>query len=284
MEELRIFEKIEEKIKSNKVFVDPEKSTIANSRIRFAGKNNILFIEDGVFIKNSTICFWGDHSVIYLSASKSAYFVDISAFNNSTVFIGEKNYFNPTYAIVLVAGEQQNIVIGKDGLFSHGIYMRTTDPHLVYDSLSKKRLNRSKSIFVGDHVWIGQNALLLKGTKVGSGAIVGANAVLAGKQVPSNVSVAGNPARVIQKNVFFWRECVNGWTDEITEKYGTMDSEDHIYQAEPQNITFDQLDTELKCAKTTAQRLKYVQELLVGNQEKNRFALKEVKKKRLWPF
>ena len=51
---------------------------------------------------------------------------------------------------------------------------------------------------VGNDVWIGQNAVILPGTRIGDGAIIGASSVVAGEVAPYTV-VAGNPARVIRK-------------------------------------------------------------------------------------
>lgn len=49
MEELVTFEQAQETITRNKVLVNAAKSTMAgNSKIVFAGENNILFVEDGV--------------------------------------------------------------------------------------------------------------------------------------------------------------------------------------------------------------------------------------------
>lgn len=283
MEELVSFEQAKEKAMQNKIVVDVEKSAMVNSKIRFTGVNNILFIEDGTCIKNSAINFAGNNSVVYLCTSKMAYFIDISIFNSSVVFIGRGNYFNPARSLVIIAAEQQNVIIGEGGLFSHGIYVRTTDPHLLYDNRTKKRLNPSKSILIGDHVWLGQNTLILKGTCIGSGAVIGGDTVLAGKQVPSNTVFGGNPDRIIREKVFFSPECVNSWTSEMTEKYKTMDSDEYIYHAETQTITFEQIDTKLKRSNTVDQRIKNVQKLFCDNKEKNRFAIKDVKKQP-WEF
>jgi virginiamycin A acetyltransferase len=48
---------------------------------------------------------------------------------------------------------------------------------------------------VGNDVWIGQDATILPGTRIGDGAIVAAKAVVGGT-VPAYAVVAGNPARV----------------------------------------------------------------------------------------
>ena len=104
-------------------------------------------------------------------------------------------------------------------MFSFGIFVRTADPHLIYDSTTKGRINPSASVFIGDHVWVGQDVLILKGTRIGSGSIVGGATCIAGKMIPSNVTIGGNPARIIRENVFFLPNCVHSWTDDVIEEY-----------------------------------------------------------------
>lgn len=50
---------------------------------------------------------------------------------------------------------------------------------------------------ISDDAWIGLNAIILKGVKIGKGAIVGAGSVVT-KNVPDMAVVAGNPARIIK--------------------------------------------------------------------------------------
>ena len=52
-------------------------------------------------------------------------------------------------------------------------------------------------VTIGNDVWIGTNAIILGGVKVGQGAIIGAGAVVA-KDIPSYAVVVGNPARVVK--------------------------------------------------------------------------------------
>jgi acetyltransferase-like isoleucine patch superfamily enzyme len=52
------------------------------------------------------------------------------------------------------------------------------------------------SVMLGDDVWIGARATLLKGARIGSGAIVGAGSVV-DFEVPPLAIVAGNPARIV---------------------------------------------------------------------------------------
>lgn len=56
----------------------------------------------------------------------------------------------------------------------------------------------AKPIKIGNRVWIGIAATVLSGVTIGENSIIGAGAVVT-KDVPPNVFVAGNPARVISK-------------------------------------------------------------------------------------
>ena len=51
---------------------------------------------------------------------------------------------------------------------------------------------------IGTDVWIGQNAVILPGVRIGNGAIIGASSVV-GSDVASYTIVAGNPARPIRR-------------------------------------------------------------------------------------
>ena len=57
---------------------------------------------------------------------------------------------------------------------------------------------RTKPIVIGRNAWIGANATILAGVKVGENAIVAAGAVVS-KDVPANTIVGGVPAKVIRE-------------------------------------------------------------------------------------
>ena len=54
------------------------------------------------------------------------------------------------------------------------------------------------TVNIGNNVWIGGNSVILPGVSIGNNSIIGAGSVV-NKDVPSNVIVAGNPARIIKK-------------------------------------------------------------------------------------
>ena len=188
-------------VDDNKIIVNSEKSFLKNSHVVFNGSNNILVVDDGVEIVNSTIKINGDNAVCYIRPQKTPFYAEFTVNGGCCVFIGKNTYTNGK--LYLIASERQNVLIGDEGLFSFGIWIRTADPHLLYDCESKERINPSMSVLIGDHVWVGQNALLLKGTHIGSGSIIGAASVVSHKTVGSNCAAVGNPTKVIKSGVFF---------------------------------------------------------------------------------
>lgn len=55
------------------------------------------------------------------------------------------------------------------------------------------------NVSIGDHAYIGAGAVIRQGLRIGAGATVGMGAVVT-KNVPAGITVAGNPARRLDKN------------------------------------------------------------------------------------
>lgn len=54
-----------------------------------------------------------------------------------------------------------------------------------------------RPIEIGDDVWIGMNCVILAGTTIGNGSIIGANSVVRGS-IPSDCIAAGNPIAIVK--------------------------------------------------------------------------------------
>ena len=72
-----------------------------------------------------------------------------------------------------------------------GLWREQTTPHIA-------ELPQKGDIVIGNDVWIGREAKILPGVKIGDGAIIGAYAVVA-KDVPAYCVAVGNPAQVVKK-------------------------------------------------------------------------------------
>lgn len=92
------------------------------------------------------------------------------------------------------------LVVGDNHLASWEVFARNHDGHAIFDHETKAPLNNPRDILIGPHVWLGQRSYVVKGVEIGEGAIVGACAVVT-KPVEPRCAVAGNPAKVVRRNV-----------------------------------------------------------------------------------
>jgi hypothetical protein len=99
-------------------------------------------------------------------------------------------------------------------LFSTDIHMDVSDMHPIYDGDTCERINPARSIQIGDHVWLGRGAMVLKGARIGSGSVIAAGAMVVG-EVPANVIALGSPARVVREHILWSRN----FDDEVRPLY-----------------------------------------------------------------
>lgn len=259
------------KLEKNRVEGNPE---ISNSTISFKGTNNILYCEGNVKITNATFLFEGNNSIVYLSsAMNSQYSFTLVIYNNSTFFIGREG--NMSSPININIQESQNLIIGAECSLSSGVNIRTADIHPIYDNQTKQRINYAKSVFIGDHVWIGHLAYISRGVKIGSGTIVeNYTFVPQNAKIKSNSLVVGNPARVERQNVFFTKEFLGYHNAE--DSINTQDYKSDVFMYEfvnKETLNTNQIDKILKNL-TVEDRLEFIQKLFVRNKRKNRFTIK----------
>ena len=122
---------------------------------------------------------------------------------NGIIKIGDNCDLNGTCMVAYDA-----IEIGDNCQFASSSIISDTDFHPVEKNariaqmqglpFSHELVNKKK-IVIGNNVWIGWGAIVLKGVKIGDNSIVAAGAVVV-SSVPENVIVAGNPAKIV-KNI-----------------------------------------------------------------------------------
>lgn len=93
----------------------------------------------------------------------------------------------------------KKVTIGKNAHIAREAVIRDYDGHYIEDV----NYRTAKPVVIGDNVWIGYRAMILKGVTIGDNSIVAANSVVT-KDVPPNCIVAGNPAKIIRTGIN-WR-------------------------------------------------------------------------------
>jgi len=117
-------------------------------------------------------------------------------FKESLIIIGENVASNN--GLLIISAER--IEIGNDCLIGKDVQMIDFDAHGLAPSERRNSIGKVKPIVIGRNVWIGNNVIILKGTEIGNNSVIGAGAAVTGGKFPSNVVIAGNPARIV-KNI-----------------------------------------------------------------------------------
>lgn len=96
---------------------------------------------------------------------------------------------------------RSGITIGNDVTLSNGSKIISTGYDISHwINTGEKIHTENASVFIGDHCWIGANAIILPGVRItGEYVVVGAGAVVTKDITESKVVVAGVPAKIIKR-------------------------------------------------------------------------------------
>lgn len=145
--------------------------------VRFEGSRNIAVIGDDIQ--------WGAVSLRFVS-------------NEAVIALGHGSIFNGTS--IIVEGDGCGASIGREGLFAPGTTVRNSDLHGIYDIETGAWLNPPRQVVIEPHVWLGQDALVLKGAVIGGGAIIGARSIVS-RTLPRFAISAGAPAKPVREGI-----------------------------------------------------------------------------------
>jgi acetyltransferase-like isoleucine patch superfamily enzyme len=139
-----------------------------------------------IFLTNSTLEIYGNvslHPGVAINAE------------NAKVVIRNNTIINGGTSII----SKKKIEIGENCLFAQGVIIRDNDGHKLYSGTDSVDSEIQETI-IGNHCWLGQRAMILKGVILQDNVVVAAGAVVS-KSVNANSVVAGVPAKVIKENV-----------------------------------------------------------------------------------
>lgn len=172
---------------------------LSKVKIRVSGTDNEIIIEDFAKLTDCKIFISGSHNRITIGAACSLRGLTLSTEDDGNeIRIGDgTTVHGQTH---LAAMESTRITVGSDCMFSSEIDIRTGDSHSIVNG-DGVRINPSKDVVIGDHVWIGTKVICLKGTQIGDNCIVGAGSILTGDHSASNCVLGGVPAAVLKTGV-----------------------------------------------------------------------------------
>lgn len=193
---------------------------------RINSNRNNTIISDMCFLKHCNINIKGSNNKIIINEFTRMVNCNITIVdNNCEIIIGKRCYLNMADFYIeddkcrieigdhtsidgkteMACIEGKSIKIGKDCMFSRNIHIRTGDSHSILN-LKGERVNESKDINIGNHVWVGTETIIMKGSIINNDTIIGAGAIVAGKEYPNNSIIAGVPAKVTKSDITWKRE------------------------------------------------------------------------------
>ena len=182
---------------SKNVFFLETNGTIKIDATIKTGMIQIGYGEVGIFDMERSRSIWQvSGKVTFKGNANIGHGTKISVGENAHLELGDK--FTVTAESEIVA--QKNIKFGDNVLISWDCLIMDTDFHKIYDR-SGEVINSPEPIIIGQKVWIGCRNVILKGSKISEGSIIGANSFLS-KDISSQSGIfAGNPIRFIKGNI-----------------------------------------------------------------------------------
>lgn len=123
------------------------------------------------------------------------YGADIEVFPNAHLELGKGIAFNINTTII--CGD--HIQIADDVCFGRNVTVRDNSGNHF---MSRKIYKNKRPVTIGQHSWITEQCLVMPGSKIGVGVIVGAGSMVQGK-LPNFTLATGRPAVIVDENVFW---------------------------------------------------------------------------------
>ena len=172
-------------------------ANLTNCFVKFGGCNNRVAIHHKANLNNVTLDLPVDNALVEIGENvrmtgnwRIGY--------DCTLKIGKNS--SSTNPVYMTCAEGSCIIIGEDCMFATNNQTCTDDAHPIYDVNTGNRINFSKDVKLGNHVWVGYGATLL-GVTVGDGSVIGAYA-LVNKSHPNNCLLVGAPAKTVKHDIF----------------------------------------------------------------------------------
>jgi len=112
---------------------------------------------------------------------------------DALIYIGANCRLNGVYV-----HSQKAIQIGDNCVIAAGVNIIDSNGHQVNSSNRTIGRDDPQPIVIGNNVWIGLNAIILKGSVIGDNSVVTAGSVVKGV-FPDNALIQGNPAQNVAK-------------------------------------------------------------------------------------
>jgi len=117
----------------------------------------------------------------------------ITNYKNSKIIIGDNSLLR---GATIWASDK--ITIGNNFLAAPFAWVVDNDAHGIDPARRDNRYAKAAPVTIGNNVWVGYRAIVLKGVSIGDNSIIAAGAIVT-KSIPADSIAAGIPAKVVGK-------------------------------------------------------------------------------------
>ena len=136
-----------------------------------------------------------DRSTVQFGGGTLYYGADIEVFENSTLKVGKNCVFNINATII--CGD--HIDIGDNVCFGRNVTIRDNSGNHF---MSRRVYKNKRPVVIGKHSWITEQCIVMPGSKIGAGVIVGTGSIVNGK-LPNFTLATGRPAVVVDEDIYW---------------------------------------------------------------------------------
>lgn len=143
--------------------------------------------------------YWGirkNCKVIFNGKAHFAKGVSLRADNDGSIIFGSNFSSNQNF----FCASNTTISFGHNVVLGWNVHVRDGDGHDILNA-ENDVINNDRPISVGNDVWLGSYASILKGVVIGNNCVIGFRSVVTRPFSENNVIIAGIPAVIVKRNI-----------------------------------------------------------------------------------
>lgn len=164
----------------------------------------------------------GTGGVMVMGKLGKKFFVEVSLGTDGRLIVGDRTSASNARMFAV----ESDVELGRDCMLAGEVTLNSARQHSLVELTPDGPVqieNERKRIALGQHVWLGNRVMVLGDVSIGSGAVVGAGAIVS-RSLPANTLALGVPAEVRRENIS-WSRRADGF-DPASEDYLTAACKD----------------------------------------------------------
>lgn len=183
------------------------KGLVYRGVIKMIGENNSVVIDGHIF--NTQIDVDAKNCSLVLKNRCVIKEMNIVIRGQDNHLIIEEGTTFGTGCWIVIMGNHNKVIVGKDCMIADDVDIWASDSHPIFGAQDNGQIiNKSGSIIIKDHVWLGKKSVILKNVEIGCNSVVGIASVVT-NDIPDNTIAVGNSAKVVRTGINWDRKHIS---------------------------------------------------------------------------